>query len=528
MTERDEGFAARSWLMLIAALVLGGSVAWASGVEIFRLQSQEAFLRGTLEGMSVDEIGTLRLAPRAERVTSLTEPFLLSAAVHPEGWVLGTGNDGKVFLLRSDGGLEELFAADEPEIFTLWVDPEGTVWAGSSPEGHVYRYRDGEAEVFFSPGELYVWDLQGVGDDLLVATGTQGKLFRVERDGEARVVWDSDDTHVRSLAVNGSGEIVAGTAGEGLIVRIDAEETVTTLHDAVAPEVVDLARGGEGEVWAAVVASEASKLPVPSSGAGSGKSDEEDDEEGADVEVETTPSARTVGSRPPGFEGPRSQILRIAPSGRVETRARLEDATVFGLLWHRHGLWIGTGLEGKLYRLSDDELVLQSDVDERQIVAVVPDEPHPGFATTNAAAFYRLTEERERKGTYTSPVLDAEELARFGTFRWMGEGPRGTRVELSFRAGMSSEPDATWSPWTEGRSGRELGLEDLPPARFVQWRLDATSRGEETPALSAAELSYRQENLPPEIESLEVLEPGKILVPLNFNPAQQVYEPAHP
>jgi len=52
--------------------------------------------------------------------------------------------------------------------------------------------------------------------------------------------------------------------------------------------------------------------------------------------------------------------------------------------------------------------------------------------------------------------------------------------------------------------------------------------GGRSPRLYNAELSYRQENLRPRIDSLGVLEPGQILVPSNFNPSNQVYEPAHP
>jgi hypothetical protein len=46
--------------------------------------------------------------------------------------------------------------------------------------------------------------------------------------------------------------------------------------------------------------------------------------------------------------------------------------------------------------------------------------------------------------------------------------------------------------------------------------------------LYTAELSYRQENLRPRIDAFGALEPGQILVPQNFNPTNQIYEPAHP
>ena len=49
-----------------------------------------------------------------------------------------------------------------------------------------------------------------------------------------------------------------------------------------------------------------------------------------------------------------------------------------------------------------------------------------------------------------------------------------------------------------------------------------------SPRLYGVELSYRQENLSPRIETLSALEPGQILVPSNFNPGNQVFEPAHP
>jgi hypothetical protein len=42
------------------------------------------------------------------------------------------------------------------------------------------------------------------------------------------------------------------------------------------------------------------------------------------------------------------------------------------------------------------------------------------------------------------------------------------------------------------------------------------------------EISYLQDNLKPKIESFNVMDAGQILVPGNFNPASQIFEPAHP
>jgi hypothetical protein len=523
--------------VLAAALLLAGSLgvspARGTEVKIFQTQSQAGFLAGTLEGVSVDSLGRMELAPRAERVTSLSEPFLLSAAAHPDGWVVGTGNAGKVLLIDRKGQVSELFTATEPEVFAVWADPDGTVFAGTSPQGKVYRIaKGGKGEPFFETGETYIWDLaRGADGALLVATGTQGKLFKVDAKGKGEVLYDSDDTHVRALEVLPGEDILMGTAGEGLILRLGKDGQARTLYDADEPEVVALTAAPDGTCYAAVVASEASLVdlakPQAASGPG-GQAKAADPAVSVTVEGEAPQAAAVTGSRREGATGPRSEILSISPVGVVESLWSLNDETVYSLLFRKDRLWVATGLDGKLYSYADAQMLLEKDVDERQIVTLLPGDPGPAFATTNAAAFYRITEGTEKTGTYTSAALDAQQVARFGSFRWRGEAPPGGDVRFSFRSGVSAEPDRTWSPWTEPREGQEIALGDLPRGRYVQWRAELKAGGSGSPRLYGTELSYRQENLSPKIGGLLALDPGQILVPANFNPTNQVYEPAHP
>ncbi len=531
------------------ALVLAPAAARATEVKAFQIQNQKAFLRGTLEGVSIDSDGRLELADRAERVTSLGEPFLFSAAPHPEGWVVGTGNDGKVLLVRRDGSVQELLAAPEGQVFAVWADPDGTVFAGVSPGGKVYRIPAGAKEapspedaLWFDTGETYVWDLARASDGaLLVATGTSGKLFAVTGKNEGSVLYDSDDTHVRSLAVLPGGDVLVGTAGEGLILRLAPDGSVRTLYDADQPEVVAFAPTEDGSFYAAVIASEASAVDLGAAAAAAAAKGADDSaagqpgEPGAkgkpSVTVKLGPTG--AGSRPAGFSGKRSQVLRISPAGVVEPVWGFDDETVFDLLWNHGKLWVATGLEGKLYSFDGRQMVLEKEVEERQVVSLLAGEPGPAFATTNAPAVYRLTADRERRGTYTSPALDAGSVARFGTLHWRGETGKGGEVHFAFRSGVSEEPDATWSGWTEPRKPSaegEVALEGVPEGRYVQWRATLQGGGgaAASPRIDGVELSYRQENLRPKIATFQALDPGEILVPAGFNPSQQVYEPAHP
>ncbi len=519
----------------------------AAEVKIFRTDSREGFAQGTLDGISVSPEGALELARRVERLAILDEPFVFSAAAHPDGWVVGTGNAGKVLLADAQGGVRELWAAPEPEIFALWADPDGAVLIGSSPDGKVYRLAPGadEAEELFDPEETYVWGLARDRDGrLLVATGVAGRLYRVAGDGSAEVLYESADTHVRSLVPLADGAVLVGTAGQGLIVRVGAGGGARTLHDAVHPEILAFTPAGDGVVYAAALASEASQVSLSGTqaqaAAAGGDSDGDGDGDGeASVSVVVQGSA-TVGSRAAGFQGARSAILKIAADGTVEEVADFQDETVHSILWHAGELWIGTGQEGRLYRWVDDGLVRERELEERQITGLVAGPAGAAAVTANASALYAVHGERVGEGTYTSAVADAVQVARFGSFRWRGELPRGVGVTLAFRSGMSAAPDDTWTPWSAvaearctdcgagGGRGQETPLAGLAHGRYVQWRAAVRAAKDRGARLESTELTYRQNNLRPEVEKLEVLDPGEILVPSNFNPQSQTFEPWSP
>ncbi len=527
-------------------------VAGAAEVKIFRADSHEAVLKGTLDGLSVDPLGAVELARRVEKLSAIDEPFVFSAAAHPEGWVVGTGNAGRVLMIDRQGAVSELAAVAEPEIFAVRVDDDGTVLLASSPHGKVYRVDGdgaaaaGRAEVVFDPDDQYVWDLARDAEGrLLVATGLAGRLYRVGAGGEAEILYESRDSHVRSVAVLDDGTILLGTAGQGLLIRLGTDGEVTTLHDAVHPEVLDVAVAPSGLAYAALLASEASFVDLSATATTSSASEEGKEQAGEAAVSVVAQGADTVGSRSGTFSGPRSVVLEISPGGEVEAIASFQSETIHSLLWHDGELWIGTGQEGKLYRWSEQQegshgagLIHEAMLEDRQIASLVAGSAGVAAVTANASALFRVHAEAEVEGTYTSSVLDATQVARFGSFLWQGRLPAGASVEVAFRSGMSSAPDATWTPWQAavavrcmgcGTGDRDVVPADVAHGRYVQWRAKlASGRQGAGPRLESAELTYLQENLRPKIETLEALEPGQIVVPSSFNPQNQTFEPWSP
>ncbi|MEO7974421.1 MAG: hypothetical protein ABIU84_12615, partial [Thermoanaerobaculia bacterium] len=374
--------------------------------------------------------------------------------------------------------------------------------------------------------------------------------------GNGELVYDGDDPHLRSLLVARDGSLLIGTAGQGLVVRRSPDGGLRTVYDSSLSEVVAIAEAPGGTLFAAVLASEASLVelaaarPAPEPAPAGEAAGEASASVTVTPEGEAEPAAS--GSRPPGARGPRSELVAISALGLVEPVWSSQEETVFALAWMGRRLFISTGGEGRLYSVEGAQregaesapvppltVTIDHDFDQRQAVGLAAGSSKaaaglPVVLTTNAAALYRLAERSMASGTYTSPALDSGQLARYGVFRWSGESPDGTKVSLRFRTGSSATPDDSWSAWSAATTavaagrGWEIAIPAIGNGRYLQWQAELSGDAGRSPRLTLAEASYRQINQRPRIDRFGALDPGQILVPANFNPADQVYEPASP
>jgi hypothetical protein len=93
----------------------------------------------------------------------------------------------------------------------------------------------------------HVWDVveDGAGN-LLVATGNDGKLYRVSADGKVSVAFASDDSEVLCLARSADGSVYAGTGPAGHIIRIDPKGAARVIADIPDSYVWSLAVDASG------------------------------------------------------------------------------------------------------------------------------------------------------------------------------------------------------------------------------------------------------------------------------------------
>jgi hypothetical protein len=110
------------------------------------------------------------------------------------------------------------------------------------------------------------------------------------------------------------------------------------------------------------------------------------------------------------------------------------------------------------------------------------------------------------EGTFTSPVLDASQISRFGKVHLEGSLPKGTALSIATRSGNVQDPEKTgWSNWSEETGATSFQQIPSPSARFLQYRLKFTSeQGKESAVVDQVDVAYQMPNLAPVIKSIKV------------------------
>jgi hypothetical protein len=131
------------------------------------------------------------------------------------------------------------------------------------------------------------------------------------------------------------------------------------------------------------------------------------------------------------------------------------------------------------------------------------------IATTNVAHLFRLATQPGSEGTYESPVKDSKFTSRWGVLAWRAETSEGSRIEFYTRSGNTERPDQTWSDWAGPYHNADGSPVLSPAARYIQWKAVLRGSSGSTPSLDDVTISYLNQNLPPQVHSLNVSTGGE-------------------
>lgn len=417
------------------------------GTRRFDLQDLAAFGLGRFDGTGLTSDGAVSLASVGVQVpTGGLLPWSL-ARVESGGFVAGTASGSVIHLsTEGPGRVETAWRVDDAAVTAVACAPDGTVWAGTSPRGRIWRrLPNGESERVASTASTYVWAIVPQRDgSVIVATGSPARLVRVFADGRAQTVAPLAERHARAVVPSQrGGSLLVATAGPGAVYRVRGTEREILFATAFG-SVDALLERASGEVDAA-----------------SGK-----------LLYRWTPDAR----------------LRVVPVGDKPLLALAEC----------DGHLVAASASGRLFAIDDNDQVTRIAEAGGAVTALQPDGDGVMAAAAGASAFFRVSGTAAGSGIWTSDVLDAGSTARWGRLRWMREG-EGT-LALQSRSGSTPTPDDSWSPWSSDCAAADGSPVTSPPARYLQVRARLTRGGAPPIRLTSVTVFYRNEEPRPTLE----------------------------
>jgi hypothetical protein len=504
----------RGFFLLLCLLVFS-CVLLAVTPQFWENFSQDDLLKGTLMRVSLGPEGKLFLAPAYDLFFDTGQPYIFAMVRDTAGNLyLGTAHEGKVFKVDPQGKGSVCFQSKELDIFALALDAAGTLYVGTSPDGKVYKVTGpNQSTEFCDPDDKYIWSMVfDEAGNLFVGTGGKGTILKVSRTGEKSTFYKPDDSNVTCLVRGANGNLLAGTSPGGLIVEISPDGKGFTMLDTPLDEIRALAIDRFGTIYAAATSSKAGAKSAPAaqpavSGAATAAiqllaSLAEKPREG--VSAVTAPGGSKDG------EASRTSIFAITKGGSAETIYSSDDRVVYDLLVRGDdSLLAATGGKGRLLSIdAAKQITVVTDSPEEQVTRLAAAGNAVFAAGSNQGKVYRLQSQPAQAGIFESRVMDAKVVAAWGKMAWRFTNPSGGALKMSTRSGNTEKPDSSWSGWSEcAPPAQQIAS---PKARFLQWRA-AFERGAGnagTDALERLQIPYLQENLRPQVVSINVLSAG--------------------
>ncbi len=530
-------------VVLIALSVVGASLissrAAAQGTHLWQQSQMGEFEKGTPAGVSIESDGHLRQGPGLTELVTTPSTFVWSLAADKAGNVYaGTGSPATVLRLSQKPGEKPftLFETRDLSIQALLIGGDGALYAATMPGGKVYKLNpdattkqdESNATVVFDAAKPdegttadgksvstvssnqshYIWDLTFGSGGLYIATGNPGAVYRVDpaKPGAApELFFKSDEAHIRTLAWDGKGNLIAGSDGSGLVYRIDSSGKGYVLFEAPRREITSIAIGANGTIYAACVGDKSHNPlpPLPVQGMSSVTI--------TVVQPQSLQAANASASVPEGTE-----IFALSEGQAPRSLWTSKDAIVYALVARPDGLLALSGNRGQIYRIQDDgsyadiaHLQAQQGLSLLAPVGVTDYIEQIVVGTGNIGKVYLLGATKTHE--YASDVLDAGAFARFGR---MEIEPGSSGYDLLTRSGNVEQPVRGWSDWQPLTDGAVAS----PPGRFLQWKAVLRSGG----ILGSVGVNYLPVNSAPVVDELVVVPGARLNPQANFSQNQTI------
>ena len=447
------------------------------------VETYQQFDAGDATDAFITSAGEVRPGWDTKRIALEGDAVWSSLRLSDGSVLLGSDAGGAIYKVAGDKSQKLATVPGAIAIVAMAQTSDGAVWAGAMPGSKLYRIDVGKgtatAGATLKDVET-IWSLAAAGDTVYAGTGPKGKVFAI-KGGSAKQIFDTEDKRVTAITVTSDGAVWFGTSERALVFRYDPKDGKTrAMADFAGNEVSAIAPYRDGVV---VAANDLAETPVPT-----GKT-------ATQIEAVEKPTAAKgqaakppeVGTKPGAEKDPspvtdlgrkgakkgKGALFRIAGDGRLDQLHALTQTYFTSIAVSSDGaVYAGAADKGRIYMVdTDDSVATAFDVDERAVSQLWWEGKLLSFATDDAAAVYRTTG-RAGKARYTSDVLDAKAVARYGKLAWITSG----KVVIETRSGNTAKPGVGWSEWQAPAGvgklggGNEGGKIASPPGRYLQFR----------------------------------------------------------
>lgn len=188
---------------------------------------------------------------------SAAEPLVWSvnsAADALRGEAIGVSID-KNGRITAAPAVNEIASAGQPYVWAAALDPQGNVYLATGPEGLLFKVtKDGKSSVFADFDEINVSAIAVARNgDIFVSTSPDGKVYKTDPTGKFSVYFEPGEKYIWALAVLPDGSLAVGTGDQGKIYRVQsagAKPSASLLYDSSEMHIISLAIDRSGDLLA--------------------------------------------------------------------------------------------------------------------------------------------------------------------------------------------------------------------------------------------------------------------------------------
>jgi len=126
--------------LALFVIILATTLVLAEGTHTWEQSSFDDFEKGTANGVAITSDGALELAPSFRSLYVTPSTYTWAMDTDGEGNVyVAAGSPARVYRITPQGNASVIFAPQELQVQTLVVGPRNTIYAGTSPDGKVYK-----------------------------------------------------------------------------------------------------------------------------------------------------------------------------------------------------------------------------------------------------------------------------------------------------------------------------------------------------------------------------------------------------